>query len=92
MYENITELKHGKCPNQMRIYYSRTSLIRTPTDGQNAFVLSGVRINRVPINEVPLYISLLSVGSEIIFPTPAHIQAPAVIRSNTVFTFLSVQN
>ena len=26
--------------------YSRTSLIRTPGDNQNPFVLSGIRINR----------------------------------------------
>ena len=32
-----------------------TSLIRTPTDGQNLFVLSEIRNNSVRINEVPLY-------------------------------------
>ena len=30
--------------------YSITSLIRTPTDGQNVLALSGVRINRSNIN------------------------------------------
>ena len=34
------------------VIYSRTSLIRTPTDGENLFALSGVRINRVRTNEV----------------------------------------
>ena len=31
-------------------YYSRTSLIQTPTDGQNLFALSGVRIKRSNFN------------------------------------------
>ena len=32
------------------IHYSITSLIPTPTDGKNVFVLSGIRINRSSIS------------------------------------------
>ena len=38
--------------------YSGLSLIRTPRDRQNLYSLSGVRINRVRIYEVLLYVYL----------------------------------
>ena len=53
-YVLITDIRcsynrHRLYTQYIYIIYSRTSLIRTPTDGQNLFALSGIRINRVCI-------------------------------------------